>query len=56
VLFISPKVDGVVTAAPEAATTVGVWIKLMNPDGQLKVDPPVQIGIVGRTTRLNPFR
>jgi HlyD family secretion protein len=42
VSLISPALD-------PGSTTVEVWVKLKNPDGQLKAGTPVHIAIVGRT-------
>jgi HlyD family secretion protein len=40
--LISPALD-------PGSTTVEVWVKLKNPDGQLKAGTPVHVAIVGRT-------
>jgi multidrug efflux pump subunit AcrA (membrane-fusion protein) len=42
VSLISPALD-------PGSTTVEVWVKLKNPDGQLKAGTPVHIAIVGHT-------
>jgi HlyD family secretion protein len=42
VSLLSPALD-------PGSTTVEVWVKLKNPDGQLKAGTPVHIAIVGRT-------
>jgi multidrug resistance efflux pump len=42
VSLISPALD-------PGSTTVEVWVKLKNPDGQLKAGTPVHVAIVGRT-------
>jgi HlyD family secretion protein len=42
VSLISPALD-------PGSTTVEVWIKLKNPDGQLRAGTPVHVAIVGRT-------
>ena len=42
VSLISPALD-------PGSTTVEVWVKLKNPDGQLKSGTPVHVAIVGRT-------
>ncbi len=42
VSLISPALD-------PGSTTVEVWVKLKNPDGQLKAGTPVHVAIAGRT-------
>lgn len=42
VSLISPALD-------PGSTTVEIWVKLKNPDGQLKAGTPVHVAIVGRT-------
>jgi multidrug efflux pump subunit AcrA (membrane-fusion protein) len=42
VSLISPALD-------PGSTTVEVWVKLKNPEGQLKAGTPVHVAIVGRT-------
>jgi HlyD family secretion protein len=42
VSLISPALD-------PGSTTVEVWVKLKNPDGQLRAGTPVHIAIIGRT-------
>jgi multidrug efflux pump subunit AcrA (membrane-fusion protein) len=42
VSLISPALD-------PGSTTVEVWVKLRNPDGQLRAGTPVHVAIVGRT-------
>jgi multidrug efflux pump subunit AcrA (membrane-fusion protein) len=42
VSLISPALD-------PGSTTVEVWVKLKNPDGQLRAGTPVHVAIVGRT-------
>jgi RND family efflux transporter MFP subunit len=42
VSLISPALD-------PGSTTVEVWVKLKNPEGQLKAGTPVRVAIVGRT-------
>jgi HlyD family secretion protein len=50
---MSDAIDGSVSllspALDPGSTTVEVWVKLKNPDGQLKAGTPVHIAIVGRT-------
>ena len=50
---MSDAIDGSVSlispALDPGSTTVEVWVKLKNPDGQLKAGTPVHVAVVGRT-------